>query len=225
MKLYCHPASTTSRPIMLFAAENNVPLEIQVVDLFKGEHYQPPFTALNPNNQVPVLEDGNFVMCESSAILKYVADQIGSPLYPKDAKARARVNERMDWFNTGFEHHMAFEMVYPQVLPHHGRKTPEETRSVAEWGLAKTNDALRVLETGLLSDAGFVAGDSLTIADLFGVSFVSLPRVIGARYDAYPRTKAWLEKIESRPSWQGANAAFVGLAKMLEGKPFVTIGS
>jgi len=42
MKLYYHPASSTSRPVMLFAAENQVPLEMQVVDLFTGEHYQPP---------------------------------------------------------------------------------------------------------------------------------------------------------------------------------------
>ena len=40
MKLYYHPASTTSRPVMLFAAENGIPLDMQVVDLFTGEHCQ-----------------------------------------------------------------------------------------------------------------------------------------------------------------------------------------
>ena len=100
MKLYHHPASTTSRPVMLFAAEQRVPLELQVVDLFTGEHLQPPFEAINPNHLVPVLEDGDFRLTESSAILKYLADKIDSPLYPKDLQARARVNERMDWVNT-----------------------------------------------------------------------------------------------------------------------------
>ena len=38
MKLYCHRASTTSRPVMRSAAENRLPVELQVVDLFTGGH-------------------------------------------------------------------------------------------------------------------------------------------------------------------------------------------
>ena len=93
MKLYYHPASTTSRPVVLFAAESGIALELQVVDLFTGEHMQPPFGAINPNHLVPVLEDGAFRLTESSAILKYLADKVGSPLYPKDSAA-ARPRQR-----------------------------------------------------------------------------------------------------------------------------------
>ena len=57
MKLYYHPASTTSRPLVLFAAESGIALDLQVVDLFSGEHYQPPYEAINPNHLIPVLED------------------------------------------------------------------------------------------------------------------------------------------------------------------------
>ncbi len=67
MKLYYHPVSTTSRPIVLFAAESNVPLDYQVVDLFSGEQYKPEYSAVNPSHQVPVLEDGDFRLTESSA--------------------------------------------------------------------------------------------------------------------------------------------------------------
>ena len=69
MKIYYHPASTTSRPIMLFAAEAGIHADFQVVDLFTGEHYKPPYEAINPNHLVPVLEDGDFRLTESSAIL------------------------------------------------------------------------------------------------------------------------------------------------------------
>ena len=82
MKLHYHPISTTSRTIMLFAAESGIPLDMQVVDLFTGEHMQPKYAALNPNRLVPVLEDGDFVLTENSAILKYLADKIDSPAYP-----------------------------------------------------------------------------------------------------------------------------------------------
>ena len=100
MKLHYHPISTTCRTIMLFAAENAIPLEMKVVDLFTGEHMQPTYAGLNPNRLIPTLEDGDFVLTENSAILKYLADKAGSPAYPKDLQKRARVNERMDWTGT-----------------------------------------------------------------------------------------------------------------------------
>ena len=125
MKLYMHPVSMTSRPVRLFIAENNIPIEEQVVDLFTGEHYKPPYLAINPNHMVPVLEDGDFRLTESSAIIKYLADKINSPTYPKDLRKRAKVNEVMDWINTNFYRDYAYGSIYPQVFPHHKRKTDE----------------------------------------------------------------------------------------------------
>ena len=78
MKLYTHPISTTCRPIMLLAAEQGIALDMQVVDLFTGEHMQAPYGAVNPNHLIPVLEDGAFRLTESSAIMKYLADKAGS---------------------------------------------------------------------------------------------------------------------------------------------------
>jgi glutathione S-transferase len=79
MKLYMHPVSMTSRPVRLFIAENKIDVDEQVVDLFKGEHMQEPYASLNPNCLVPMLEDGDLRLTESSAILKYLADKIDSP--------------------------------------------------------------------------------------------------------------------------------------------------
>ena len=79
MKFYYHPTSTTCRPILLFAAEANIPLDLQLVDLFTGEQYQPAYEAINPNHLVPVLEDEGFRLTESATILKYLAEKTGSP--------------------------------------------------------------------------------------------------------------------------------------------------
>ena len=87
---------------MMFIAENGLDVDMQVVDLMSGEHMNAAYAAINPNQLVPVLEDGDFRLTESSAILKYLADLIDSPAYPKDFKQRARVNASMDWFNTVF---------------------------------------------------------------------------------------------------------------------------
>jgi glutathione S-transferase len=78
MRLYYHPASTTSRIVQLFALDQGVSLEYQMVDLMSGEHLQPEFARINPNSFVPVLEDGDSRLTESSAIVKYLADKAGS---------------------------------------------------------------------------------------------------------------------------------------------------
>ena len=102
MKLYMHPVSTTCRPVMQFITDNNIDLELEVVDILKGEHYGDSYTKLNPNRLVPMLEDDDFRLTESATILRYLADKIGSPAYPDDLRARAQVDERLDWFNSNF---------------------------------------------------------------------------------------------------------------------------
>ena len=100
MKLYYHPISTTSRTIMLFAAESRHPAGDAGGRPVHRRAHAAAVRALNPNKLIPTLEDGDFVLTENSAILKYLADKIDSPAYPKDLQQRARVNERMDWTST-----------------------------------------------------------------------------------------------------------------------------
>src|ERR1044071_1003594 len=134
MKIHFHPVSTASRPVILFCAQNDISYDPVVVDLMKGEHKSPAFLKMNPSGLVPVLEDGDFVLTESSAILKYLADKHNTPDYPKDIKKRAHVNERMDWFNTQFYRELGYHIVYPQTFPHHKRSPDAVNVATVEWG-------------------------------------------------------------------------------------------
>ena len=125
MKLYMHPVSMTTRPVRLFIAENNIPVEEVFIDLMTGQHLQPPYSGINPNCLVPMIDDDGFKLTESSAILKYLADKIGSPAYPKDLKKRAKVNEIMDWINTNFYREWGYNLCYPQLFPHLKRRSDE----------------------------------------------------------------------------------------------------
>ena len=223
MKLYCHPASTTSRPVMLFAAENRVPLELQVVDLFTGEHYQPPFEAVNPNHLVPVLEDGDFRLTESSAILKYLADKVDSPLYPKDLKARSRVNERMDWVNTQLCRDLAYGTVYPQIFPMHKRRSDEAQSAQLQWGCERAQGWLKIMDQHLLGGQRFLCGDAMTIADYFASSFVALAELVGSDLAPYPNVRAWLGRMKALPHWAEVNQVIEGYAATLKGQAMVAV--
>jgi glutathione S-transferase len=224
MKLYYHPASTASRPILLFAAENDIALEMQLVDIFKGEHRQPSYTALNPNGLIPLLEDGDFRLTESSAILKYLADKIDSPLYPKGLQQRARVNERMDWFNTQLSRDYCFGLVFAQLLPHHKRRSDEAQAGTVQWGQERSRVWLQVLNDHLLGPGrNYVCGDAITIADYFGASLLTLGEVIGCDFAAYPYVQGWLARVKALKSWKSVNAVLDGLTASHKGEAFATV--
>ena len=224
MKLYYHPISTTSRPVMLFAAENHIPLDMQVVDLFTGEHVQPPYAAINPNKLVPTLEDGDFILTENSAILKYLADKIDSPAYPKDLKQRARVNERMDWTNTQLCTDLVYALVYPQIFDSHKRRSDEAQAATLERGKARAQAWLEVLDKSVLGTGNaYLCGNDMTIADYHAASYVALAEVIGSDLAAYPNVKRWLGRMKALKSWPQVYQVIDGFAASLKGKAMVAV--
>jgi glutathione S-transferase len=224
MKLYYHPASTVSRPVMMFIEDSAIPVELQVVDLFTGEHMGAAYGSVNPNHLVPTLEDGDFRLTESSAILKYLADSIDSPAYPKDLRQRARVNEMMDWINTQLCRDLAYNTVYAQIFPGHKRPTEESQRVTVAWGQERAKRWLTVLDQKLLgADKAYLCGAQITIADYYGASFVHLAEVIGSDLEAYPNVKRWLGRMKQRPTWERVYAAINGFAQQLPKGQLATV--
>jgi glutathione S-transferase len=223
VKLHFHPVSTTSRPVMLFCAESNIAYEPVVVDLVKGEHHGEAFLKLNPAAQVPVLEDGDLILPESSAILKYLADKTGSAAYPKDLKARARVNSRMDWLNTTFIRELCYHLAYPQIFPHHVR-TPEVAQTATiEWGRTQTERALKTLDEKFIGQNKYLCGDDITLADYFAAGIIVTGSLIRINYARFPNVDRWLKTMQALPSWKRVHEAVDGFAGMLKEKSFVTI--
>jgi len=190
MKSYYHPASTTSRPLMLFAAENGLDIDFRVIDLFSGEQLQETYGEINPNRLVPVLEDGDFRLAESSAILKYIADKI------------ARVNERMDWVNTQMCRDFAYGFVYPQISSMHKRPSEEVQAATIAWAKERAQSWLKILDQSLIGPkSAYLCGDQITIADYFGAPFAALGSAIHCDYTAYPNVKRWLGNMKELKSW------------------------
>jgi glutathione S-transferase len=220
MKLYMHRASTMSRPVRLLIAEQELPVREQLVDLLAGEQRQDAYAALDPNRLVPMLEDGDFRLTESSAILKYLATKFELAEYPRDLRRRARVDERMDWFNTQFLRDYGHNLVFPQVFPHHRRPTEELNSGTIAWGRARSRIWLGVLDSHYLAQSCYVAGDTLTIADYFGSCILTAGHLIGRTFEAYPNIERWLGAMTKLPTWAGVNEPMVALARLLKDRQF-----
>jgi len=209
MKLYFHPVSTTCRPIMLFAADHGLELEYQPVDLFQGEHLQHPFLGINPNGQVPVLEDGDFRLTESAAILRYLAQRCGSDAYPADLQLRARIDERLDWFNTGFYRDFGYGLLYPQLMAAHRHPDDAVHAAMLAWKRDKCVRWLETLDRSLLApSAPYLCGERLSLADYFGAAILTAGEVIHLDFSPYPRIARWLDRMASLPNWEAVNTAF-----------------
>ncbi len=220
MKLYYFDGSTTCRPIVMFAAEAGLPLDLEVVNVFAGEHKSDRYTAVNPNQLIPVLEEPDgFRLMESSAILKYLADKAGHRAWPTDARARAAVNSRMDWFNTGFYRDFGYGYVYGQLFPQ--AKWEDEGMQAAAIARARTASErhFAVLERHMLrEDAPFLGGGEPDLSDYLGAAYVTIGELVGWDYTPYPRIRRWIAAMRARPGWGGANGGFNGWRDSLGGK-------
>ena len=97
MRLYHHSISTCSRRVMMAALHMGTPLELTEVNLMSPEDRR-RLVAINPNSKLPVLQDGEFTLWESCAIMQYLADRThGQDLYPDNIMIRADINRWMMW--------------------------------------------------------------------------------------------------------------------------------
>lgn len=224
MKLYYHPASTASRIVMLFAAQEGIALDFELVDLMTGAHHRPEYKAVNPNALVPVLDDDGFVLTESAAILRYLANKTGSRAYPAELRARARVDEAMAWFYSNYYKDYGYGLVYPQLFPHHKRPTDEAHAGAIDWGRKQSLRWLDVLEQHFLGHGNaYLCGDTLTLADYVGIEMVTMGELVGCTLKDYPNICAWIGRMKALPHWGAVHEAHDGFVASLAGKQFVAI--
>jgi glutathione S-transferase len=211
MKLYYDPVSTSCRPILMFAAEHDLKLDLELVELASGQTHEPAFRAVNPNGLLPYFVDGDLAIGEGSAILKYLAEKVASPSYPTEIRARARVNAAMDWFNTQFHREFCFLAVYLQVLPAVLFGAAAEARpAFVRHSLDRSAHWLGVLDRHMIGARPFVCGTEITLADYLGAAYVTLGELVDFDFAPYANVRRWLATMKARLAWGEANAAFNG---------------
>src|SRR4051812_36740147 len=98
IKIYGDAGSGSLRRVNAAAKIMGIALERVNVDLFKGESQTDEFKShLNPHGLTPVLEDGDTILWESSAINLYLANKVNSPLVGITQEERFQVLQWMFW--------------------------------------------------------------------------------------------------------------------------------
>ncbi|GGY86507.1 glutathione S-transferase [Pseudoduganella plicata] len=103
MLLYVDRLYTSPYAMSVFVGmqEKGIPFEVRTVDLDAGGQHAPDYAAQSLTQRVPTLVDGDFRLSESSAITEYLDDVYpGVPLYPADAKLKARARQVQAWLRS-----------------------------------------------------------------------------------------------------------------------------
>lgn len=192
MKLYDYILSPSCYKVRLMASLTGVKLDIRPVDFHPGnEHRSPELLALNPAGSIPILEDGDLVLTESSAMLVYLAAK-AAPEWLAGSKPEeaARVQQWLS-FSGRLTASLGGARLHEMLL------RPGDINALQTQGVA----ALRELEAGLveqrLRGARFLAADRPTIADIACFPYVALAPDGGVSLDPYPTIRLWSRAIRA----------------------------
>lgn len=159
----------------------------------------PAYLALNPNGRVPTVEDGDFVLWESNAVMRYFCEKYnGEALYPADARQRADINRWLDWSLSTLS--PVDTKVFLATI-----RTPEAKQDKAAIAkmVEQAGHAYAIMNERL-KDRPFFAGERFSLADLaLSIFFDRWSRnpFLATRPEA-PHASAWLARVREREGFR-----------------------
>jgi GST-like protein len=177
--------------------EMELPYSVKMVNIGRGEQFEPEFLRISPNNRMPAIVDheppggGEPVsIFESGAILLYLAEKSGKFL-PSDLRGRYEVVQWLMWQMGGLgpmlgqNHH--FRTYAPETIPYAVKRYTDEASRLYS-----------VLD-GQLADREFVCG-AYSIADMACWPWIVPHERQGMDFDDYPNVGRWYEAMKERPA-------------------------
>ncbi len=158
----------------------------------------PSFRAMNPHGRVPVIADGELVVWESHAILRYLAARHDAGgFWRTDPSERSRIDGWMDWSQTRLQPDFLMGVFWGFY------RTPEAQR---DWpairnSLARCADHFRLLDD-VLADRPFLAGEELSLADIPAGTSLYRYFELDIERPATPNVTAWYRRLQERPAYR-----------------------
>lgn len=198
MKLYGFPGSPNTWKVRALADHIGVPVELQIVDLTKGEQKSPAYLAINPTGRTPSLVDGELKLFESTAIMQYIGAKAKSDLWPDDDATRALI---MQWQSWQLQHWAkACEPLLGERIVKAFFKLGEPDQAVIAKAEETFRNEARILDAHLAKHAHLVSSQ-LTIADFSVAAYLFLAERAQMPMAEFKNVGRWFKSVASLPAW------------------------
>ena len=187
--------------VRMFAAEKGLNLELEDVDLMSGANRQGPYLEINPAGQLPCLQanDGS-IIAEITAICEYL-DEVGDgpSLIGETAEQRAATRMWTRRVDLNICEPLANGFRYSEGLPIF--KERMITIPEAAEGLKQIAREKLAWLDGLMAGREYIAGDSVTLADILLYCMLAFGNQVGQPFDeSLPNIKPWFDRMAARAS-------------------------
>ena len=185
-------------PVMWTIGELDIPYERHDVGGSFGGTRAPEYLAMNPNARIPTIRDGDFILWESNAIVRYLCRRYDRchVLLPATEETYALADQWMDWHKT---------TLYPPYIDLVWAIVRTEPALRSEMQIAEpkraTESALQVLDAQLAKTA-FVVGENLTMADVPLGALIYRYLQLEIDRPRLPHIEAWYQRVFSRAAYQ-----------------------
>jgi glutathione S-transferase len=206
MKLTLHvfPPSPRAFKVLVVAHHLGLDYQLSLCDLTKGDQKSAAYTAINPNQRMPSLEEDDFKLWESNAIIQYLAiKKPESGLLPADERGRADVARWQFWESTSWDPACAILVFERVIKAFFGRGAPDPTE--VEKGLQKFHNAAKVLDAHLRGRT-YICGNRLTLADFAIGADLTMAEPAQLPLEGYGEIRRWAAILADLPAWQRTRA-------------------
>jgi glutathione S-transferase len=209
LKIYGSDLSSPANKVRFAANALNLQSEYIKVNLREGEQRKEWFLKLNPASKIPVIDDNGFVLFESNAIIRYLADKINSPLYPKELKDRAVVDQ---WIDFGSMHvGLAMSKVLYNRVFYKLRGESVDERSLQD-GLEFLKKFLPVVDEQLAKN-NYIAGKNFTIADINLLALLDPSEIAQVDIKSYNHLNIWRSGLRQKEFYTSVHKEYGELLK------------
>ncbi|KAJ7456166.1 glutathione S-transferase [Mycena latifolia] len=200
LKLYGSAQATGTRRVATALYELKVPFELIEVHFMGGEHKTPAYLAKQPFGQIPYIDDDGFILYETRAICRYIAAKYpATGLIPTEPKANAIFEQAACMELTNFDP-AASKLMLETVVKPMLYKVPAD-KEVVDAQLAILDKKLDAYDA-ILGKHRYVAGETLTLADIFHIPCAPLLATGGIDImTKKPNVARWYNELTARPSW------------------------
>lgn len=203
MKLYGYWRSTAAYRVRIALNLKSIAYDSISVHLVKdgGEQHTQAYSTINPNHLVPTLVDGDFTLNQSLAIIDYLEScHAEQPLYPVDAKAKAKVQALA--LDIACEIHPLNNLRVQQYL---SNSLAVDSKAKQGWIDYWMTAGFAAIEKQLAHSSGeYCFADEVTVADICLVAQVYNAHRFNVAMEAYPLINKVVENCNKLPAFIAA---------------------